>query len=264
MTPPRPTVPAVTRAAAILELLAAQPDRALGPSELARALDLPKSSVANLCSALADTGLAHRTAAGYRLGRRLAALGAAYLAGVDVVSAFHEVLDAADPLPETVQLALLADGLEVVYLARRDGSAPVRLASDIGRRLPANCTATGKALLATLPPDELEARLNATDPLPQMTPRSITDPAALRDELARVRSRGYAVDDEEVVEGVVCLGAAIGGSSGAASAALSITLLRARASIDHLDALAAHLRQLAAELGARVADVDDTTSSSMW
>jgi DNA-binding IclR family transcriptional regulator len=98
----------VTRAAAILDLLAENGSVAAGPSELARRLGLPKSSIANICGALADAGLVRRVGTGFALGRRLAELGGAYLTSVDLVQEFYE---ACTELPtgseETVQLAIL-------------------------------------------------------------------------------------------------------------------------------------------------------------
>ena len=118
--------PAVTRAAAILDLLAGNGSVPAGPSELARRLGLPKSSIANICGALADAGFVRRVGTGFTLGRKLAELGGAYLTSVDLVQEFHE---ACAELPtgavETVQLAVL-DGAEMTYRARHDGSQPVR------------------------------------------------------------------------------------------------------------------------------------------
>ncbi len=197
--------PAVTRAGAILDLLAENAGKAAGPSELARRLGLPKSSIANICNALADMGLVRRVGTGFALGRKLAELGGAYLASVDLVQEFYE---AAQLLPvgseETIQLAVL-DGLEMTYLARHDGRQPVRLTSQIGRRLPATVTATGKAALSSLPDDDLDDRLAGASPLPTLTPNSIGTIEALRADLVAVRERGYSMDDEETVEGVVCL-----------------------------------------------------------
>jgi len=164
--------PAVTRAAAILDVLSEDGGAALGPSELSRRLGLPKSSIANICGALADAGLLRRVGTGFALGRRLAELGGAYLVAVDLVQEFY---DAARALPtgseETVQLAVL-DGLEMTYLARHDGRQPVRLTSAIGRRLPATSTATGKAALASLDPRELERRLAGVTTLAPASPRA--------------------------------------------------------------------------------------------
>src|SRR6266404_6758327 len=148
--------PAVTRAATILDVLADNDGEAAGPSEIARRLGLPKSSIANICGALADAGLVRRVGTGFALGRKLAELGGAYLASVDEVQEFYDACQLlASGSEETVQLAVL-DGLEVTYLARHEGRQPVRLSSQIGRRLPATITATGKAALASLDEEELD------------------------------------------------------------------------------------------------------------
>ena len=240
--------PAVTRAAAILDLLAENGSVAAGPSELARRLGLPKSSIANICGALADAGLARRVGTGFTLGRKLAELGGAYLTSVDLVQEFYE---ACAELPtgseETVQLAVL-DDTEMTYLARHDGKQPVRLTSQIGRRLPASVTATGKAALASI--DEAEVRRRFQDlQLPTLTSRSLATVDALVAELATVRQRGYAMDDEETVEGVVCFGIAVPGRRpGEGPYAASITLLKVRATADRVPALVDDLRLLAGRM----------------
>lgn len=249
MSAERPLVPAVTRAVAILELLGSAREP-LGISAIARHLGLPKSSVANICGALVETGLLRLNGPGFSLGQRLAQLGAAYLAGVDQVQSFHEAcarLDAARD--ETIQLALLADGLDVIYLARREGVFPVRLASTFGRALPATCAATGKAILADLDEVEVTARLATVEQLPALTPQSITDPEALGHELAEIRRVGYALDREEVIEGVVCVAAAVPGPGPSGQRlAVSITLLKPRATPELLSTLAGELRAMAARL----------------
>ena len=241
--------PAVTRAGAILDVLAESPGEAPGPSELARRLGLPKSSIANICNALADIGLVRRIGTGFALGRRLAELGGAYLASVDAVQEFYE---ACRLLPagseETVQLAIL-DDLEMTYLARHDGRQPVRLTSQIGRRLPATVTATGKAALASLDEADLERRLAGIGELPRLTANSLESVDALRANLALVRERGYAIDDEETVEGVVCYGVMIPGRRpGEGPYAASITLLKARATDERVPLLIADLHRLADRL----------------
>ena len=241
--------PAVTRAGAILDLLAENAREAAGPSELARRLGLPKSSIANICNALADIGLVRRIGTGFALGRKLAELGGAYLASVDQVQEFYE---ASRLLPtgseETVQLAIL-DGLEMTYLARHDGRQPVRLTSQIGRRLPATVTATGKAALASLDEDELERRLATIVALPVLTTNSLGTLDALRADLATVRRRGYAIDDEETVEGVVCFGVMIPGRRpGDGPYAASITLLKVRATEERVPLLIDDLNLLADRL----------------
>jgi DNA-binding IclR family transcriptional regulator len=242
--------PAVTRAALILDALAESAGDPVGPSELARRLGLPKSSVANICGALADAGLVRRVSTGFALGRRLAELGGAYLATVDQVQEFYE---ASRSLPagseETVQFAVL-DGLEVTYLARHDGRQPVSLTSGIGRRLPAVSTATGKAALASLPLDELERRLAGLTTLPRVTRKAHATVDELIADLTEIRDRGYAIDDEQTMEGVVCYGVMVPSRQpgGEGPCAASITLLKVRATAERVPALIADLHWLAAEL----------------
>jgi DNA-binding IclR family transcriptional regulator len=237
--------PAVTRAATILEVLAVDPSMPVGPSELSRRLGLPKSSIANICAALADAGLVRRAGLGFALGRKLAELGGAYMASLDLVQEFYEACDALEAASqETMQLAVL-DDLQVVYIARHDGRQTIRLASEIGRRLPASCTAIGKAALAALDPVDLEERLATVDTLPRLTPNSHRTIAQLRADLDEVRVRGYAVDNEETAEGIVCFGVAIPrqGAAGDQYGA-SVTLLKARATEGRREALFADLRRL--------------------
>ncbi|HEV8546286.1 MAG TPA: IclR family transcriptional regulator [Candidatus Limnocylindrales bacterium] len=256
--------PAVTRAGAILDLLAENPTEAAGPSELARRLGLPKSSIANICNALADIGLVRRIGTGFALGRKLAELGGAYLASVDQVQEFYE---AAQLLPtgsqETIQLAIL-DGLEMTYLARHDGRQPVRLTSQIGRRLPATVTATGKAALASLAESDLDARLAGVLELPTLTANSIGTVDGLLADLAAVRERGYAIDDEETVEGVVCFGVMIPGRRpGEGPYAASITLLKARATEERVPLLIEDLHRLADRLSDPLRAVRATRPTSL-
>jgi DNA-binding IclR family transcriptional regulator len=241
--------PAVTRAALILDVLAEAAGEPIGPSEMARRLGLPKSSIANICGALADAGLVRRIGTSFALGRRLAELGGAYLATIDQVQEFYE---ASRKLPtgsdETVQFAVL-QGLEVTYLARHDGRQPVRLTSAIGRRLPAFSTATGKAALASLDEAELDRRLAGLSSLPQPTRRAHRSVDELLVDLVEIRRRGYAIDDEETMEGVVCYGVMVPSRQpGEGPNAASITLLKVRATPERVPGLIEDLHWLAAEL----------------
>jgi DNA-binding IclR family transcriptional regulator len=241
--------PAVTRAGAILDLLAENAGDAAGPSELARRLGLPKSSIANICNALADIGLVRRIGTGFALGRKLAELGGAYLASIDLVSEFYEACRLLTTgSEETIQLAIL-DDLEMTYLARHDGRQPVRLTSQIGRRLPATVTATGKAALASLDDADLARRLDGITELPTLTVNSLGTVDALLADLAVVRARGYAMDDEETVEGVVCYGVMIPGRQpGEGPYAASITLLKVRATDERVPLLIDDLHTLSDRL----------------
>jgi DNA-binding IclR family transcriptional regulator len=123
------------------------------------------------------------------------------------------------------------------------------LTSAIGRRLPATSTATGKAALASLDPRELDRRLDGVTALAPASPRAHRSVDALLRDLEGVRARGYAIDDEETMEGVVCYGIAIPGRQpGEGPNAASITLLKVRATEERVPLLVADLRTLAERL----------------
>ncbi len=238
--------PAVTRAAAILDLLGADGAGAIRLSELARQLRLPKSSVANICAALAEAKMIRQTPEGFALGQRLAELGGAYLRTVGHVEHFHRAANALlSASEETLQLGVL-DGLDVTYMARHVGHRPVQVTSTLGRRYPASCTAIGKACLSALDHIELERRLAGVNELPTLTARSLRTVPQLMADLRAVRDRGYAVDDGETSEGIVCYAVAIKSPNGREGPyAVSATLLRERASDEHIAAVLKDLRTLA-------------------
>lgn len=199
--PVRDPAPAVTRSLRILTLLAESGGRALTLSDVARSLGIAKSSTANLCLALEAGGMIQRSAEGYRLGRRTAELGGAYALRFNQVREFFDVCATSPELAgEVVQIAML-DGTDVLYLARHEGRAPYSLGTPIGSRLPAALSATGIAILATMPEDQVRDLLAET----RITAVGETRPRPLADLLARlaeVRRRGYAVDREESYPGV--------------------------------------------------------------
>ena len=122
---------------------------------------------------------------------------------------------------EGCQVGVL-DGHEVVYIERLESSQTLRLFNETGRRVPVHTTSSGKTLLAHLTEPELERVLAAASPLAQMTPRSVTDPAVLRTELARIRARGWSEAVEEREIGVASIAAPIRDASGRVVAAISI------------------------------------------
>ena len=197
----------------VLEALAAaQTPATLG--ELAHNLHIPKSSLHGILRTLSRRRWVEADPSGARftLGLRALQLGTSFVDADGGVQRAQPTLDwLAEQSGETVQLARL-DGATVVYLAKRGSRHPVQLISTVGSRLPAHATALGKAMLACLDTSEilrvLPARLEA------VTPRTIVDRDRLVEELAVVRSRGYAVDDGEVAEGLRCFAVPVEASVG--------------------------------------------------
>ncbi|MGP4029983.1 IclR family transcriptional regulator [Actinomadura sp. 3N407] len=122
---------------------------------------------------------------------------------------------------QTVHLALRS-GDHAIYVRKVEADQPYRMASRVGMRLRLHCTAIGMCVLSHLPEDELDSVL-ASAGMPAMTPNTITDAARLADELAQIRARGYAVDDEENEKTIRCIGAPVFDRTGAVRGGVSIS-----------------------------------------
>jgi DNA-binding IclR family transcriptional regulator len=247
----KPLVPAVARAVRVLEHVA-EAHGGLTLSELARAIDAPKSSCLSVCATLVDSGLLVRTERGdYELGWKVVQLGRAMLAGSDMTTEFRRVDAELGVLDEDTILLSVLDGRNVLYVATRHGSRPVAVHYEIGMRLPAHCTASGKSLLAALPPDEL-ATLYQDGRFEALTEHSITSTRLLTRELAMIRARGYAIDDEETALGMICVGAAITDATGRPAGALSVSMVKAAVSPERRQCAAESLLRMAHTLTARL------------
>lgn len=201
-------VTSVERTVRILEELAASREaQPLGA--LVRRVGVPKSTLHGILRTLEHCGWVETDDTGlrFRIGAGSLQLGAAYVDTDHVVQRLAPVLDRlAATTGETVQLARLT-GADVVYLARRDSSHPVRLVSAVGGRLPAHATALGKALLAHYPLAEVDRRLPRR--LRRLTERTLSTREQLHAALADTRARGWAVDDEEATDGLRCYAVAL-------------------------------------------------------
>lgn len=212
----------VRNAARLLKVFLSR-EGALGVSELARRLDLGKSTVHRLLTTLAAEGLIEqdRASGGYRLGLVVFELGEAVRVHLDLHAAAGPVLASLrDQTRESSQVGVL-DGHEVVYVDRLESSQSLRLFTETGRRVPVHCTSSGKVLLAHLPEPGLSAVLERA-PFTALTPHTVTEPATLRAELAAVRRRGWAeaVDEREV--GLASVAAPVRDVTGRVVAAISI------------------------------------------
>jgi DNA-binding IclR family transcriptional regulator len=236
------------RAAALLEVLGQTQAGPMGLSELARKLDLPKSTIANLCSALEQARLVRKVDGRYELGLRVLELAAGYTSG-DVISRFRELAKGLRwASQETINFATL-EGTDIVFLARHEGTQPIRLAPGIGRRMPATCNALGKAILAAMDPQEVAARFSDPSAFPILTPHSVSNLAELNDDLEATRERGYADDREENSIGLVCYSVPVPQTTpGGQLLAVAVALLVARESDELREKLLGELRQLAADL----------------
>jgi len=232
----------------IFELLAEHPD-GLSLSAIAAELAIPKSSAHGLLSTLLTRGYlrAGRHDRTYRLGVRLFELGSVYMAGADLLAEGQEVVrETARACDETVHLAIL-DGHEVLYVAKEEGTNTVRMVSAVGRRFPAYGTGVGKMLLSALSAEALDRFYPPDRALAAITPRTIVEPAAFRQELAETRRRGYATDFEESTPGLCCVAAPVYSSEGIV-AALSVSVPTVRFTAERQAALRQLVQQSADRL----------------
>jgi IclR family pca regulon transcriptional regulator len=125
------------------------------------------------------------------------------------------------------------DDLEIVYVARVPTRRIMSITLSVGTRLPAYPTSMGRVLLAALDDDELERRLARIQP-EALSTRTVTDKAALRSLLERVRRQGYAATDQELEEGLRSLAVPLHDASGAVVAALNVSVHASRASMSTL------------------------------
>ena len=198
----RTPAPAVSRALQILTLLERADGEPMPLGDIARGIAAAKSSTSNLCQVLEDGRMIARTATGYVLGRRTVELGGAFIARFNQIREFYDYCTSAPLLGhEVVQIAML-DGTDVLYLARHEGRAPMRLSASIGSRFPAAPTAVGNALLTTLTDAEIAGRFSGPQHFPRRTDQSVQTLDGLLRKVRLARERGYAIDDNEVHPGV--------------------------------------------------------------
>lgn len=253
----RVTAPALRRGLDILELFL-EPNDGLRVPEMTQKLGLPRATTHELVNTLVDRGFLRAVSeppSRYVLAVNAFRLGAAYERDLDLIAVARDVAGTvAAECGETVQV-VTREGSFVIYVVRIDSTHAVRLVSHVGSRLPASCTAGGKALLADLTDAELDELYPDDEALTSMTPNSITDRARLLREIAGVRERGWAEENSESNSNVSCVAAPVRDRTGRSVAGLSISvpLLRwNKAGKDRFVKLVvAGAADLSARLGAR-------------
>lgn len=183
---------------------------AVGLSELAERLDLPVPTIHRLLRTLVAGGYARQLPSRkYVLGPRLIRLGhvASQATGVWAQPVLSRLVE---QFGETANMATL-DGDMMVYVAQVPSPHPMRMFTEVGRRVFVHCTGVGKAILATLPEDRVRAIVGRAG-MPVQTSRSIGDVDALLAELDAIRARGYSIDEGEQELGVRCFAVAVPGA----------------------------------------------------
>ena len=236
-----PRVAAVQKAA---ELLAAftPTSPAWSLSDLARHLQIPKSTAHNLLQTLKDFDFVHQDprARLYRLGPRALELGLTYARSNDLLARARTVLNRLVEISgETAKLGVLSSG-QVLILAAVESPRQLHTRGDLGTRWPLHSSSLGKAILSALPPAEASAIL-ATADLTPFTPTTLASLPAIEQDLAIIRNRGYSLDLEENEPGVCCVAAPLPSPLHGAVAAISVSGPTARLDELALNVLGRHV-----------------------
>lgn len=208
------------KAVSVLQAFTAE-DHGVGFTELARRTGLPKATLHRTLASLCEVGLLDRGPDGWHLSGQLFELGmraSVERTLLEVATPFLE--DVYEATHETVHLGV-REGSEVVYVAKLGGHRQASAPSRVGGRMPVHATAIGKALLAHAPEEERVRVL--TGPLERRTPRTITAPGRIRQQLDQVRETGVALEFEESAPGLTCVAAPVLDALDRPVAAVSVT-----------------------------------------
>ncbi len=235
-------VQALDRAFAVLDLLG-ESDTPLGLAQVASSLQLHKSTAPRFLMVLERHHMVERTGSGkFRLGLRLFDFG-------NKAIEQYDLRDRAQPhlrrlvaeTEETAHLCILEQA-RVIYIDKIEPARSVRMITRIGASNPIHCTAVGKAMLAFLAEDRIADIIRRTR-FERFTPRTIANAEALRAEIEKTRRRGYAVDDEELEEGLRCIAVPVLDAQRQPVAAISISGPSFRVTAQKLPSIANHLLQ---------------------
>ncbi len=222
-------------------------------AEIARKTALPRSTAHHILRALVDFGylLQDGDARTYTLAPKLFRLTGRTWTKEQLAEIAMPYLDELSRLTgEGTSLAVLRDGI-VTVIAKREPDGPVRVVQEVGARRPIYCTAVGKALAAWLPEPELTGIIRRTV-FDRLTPNTLVSSAAFRREMARIRSSGFALDNEEHVEGIRCIAAPVRDHSGEVRASLCVVGPKSRMPQRRIVKIREPLAAVAADLSARL------------
>jgi DNA-binding IclR family transcriptional regulator len=219
-------VPALEKANDVLLAISEQPSK-LKLIELSKLLGINKSSMFSILNTMEQLDWVVREPEGvYSLGSKLGFIGNAFFKQFTLIDRFRkEAAVTKHRIQETIQLAKLEQH-EVLYLAKEEMPSPVRLASEPGMKLPAHVTALGKAMLAELEESAVEGLFPQEELSPCPTVHTISRRSDLYTQLERVRSEGYAYDQQEAVMGFCCVAAPIRDTQGKVIAAISCSMFQ--------------------------------------
>lgn len=245
-------VQTLERSLDILEVLA-QAEEPLGVTEIGNRISLHKSTVHRILQTLCYRGYVEKEKENehYHLGIKIVELGIRFFNDLEIRKvASPYLVDLAKAMDEVVNLVLPDDG-EVVYIDKTESSHVVSMQSKVGRRAPMHCTAVGKAILSTLPEDEVLHILEVKG-MRQQTINTITEPKKLLENLRQISETKVAVEEEENEIGIICLGTPIFDYSGRAIGAISVSGPASRMEEKGIQSIGEALKQVGEQISANL------------
>jgi IclR family KDG regulon transcriptional repressor len=251
-------IQSVQRAIDVLELFHAS-SLELGVTEISEKLELTKSTVHGIIKTLEHRGYLEQNPMNqrYKLGIKLFELGNLVASNMNITKlAIANIHELVAELNETVHLVVL-EGSHVIYVEKVEAQSALRMYSQLGKRAPMYCTGVGKAILAFMENQRIEQIISSTE-LTSFTPHTLVTEQAIKDDLQKIRQRGYALDDEEIELGLRCVAAPIFNHEGKVFASVSCAGPKIRISDEKLDVISQRVKHAALEISKKMGYIDST------
>ena len=235
MTQPSYTIEALSRGLQVLSLFNRETP-ALSLTQIIDASGINKTTAFRIVSTLETFGYLERDPENkrYRPGLKVLQLGFTAISSLEFRQVARPYLrKLSQEVDRTVSLSVL-DGMEVIYVDRVRNHEVIGVVLGLGSRIPAHCASLGKAMLAFLPTDELNHRLDSAN-LQRYTPNTLSDRASLVADLERVRQLGYSINDEEWIKGLRSTAAPILDNNGIAVGGVNISVSASEFSREELE-----------------------------
>jgi IclR family transcriptional regulator, KDG regulon repressor len=245
-------VKSVSRALHIIDIVSSEKD-GLGVTEIAKQMDINKSSVYRILSTLVQYGYIEqdKETERYKLGYKFLDISSKLLESIDLRREAKPYLRELEKETNEVIHLVVYDQGEVIYIEKLEGTETLRMHSKVGKRAPMHCTGVGKAILAHLPLNVVLEIIERKG-LPKHTDFTITDRDALLKELEKVKQKGYALDLEENEYGIRCIAVPIFDYSGNVVAAVSISGPTIRMTDERIEKLQERIRYIGSQISERL------------
>jgi len=246
--PPKSSIGTLEQAIKILEMVVFEGRNGITIKEISQKMDLHPSTIYRYLNTFLSHGYVSRSTDGnYKPGIKLIELGNYVLNGFDLREVAHPYLvRLVNAVNQTAHLAI-REGNEAIYIDKVEGPKTLQMRSRVGMRVPLYCTALGKVLLAYSSEEDVDRYLKEVELTPR-TQNTIVSPGKIKEELLSIRKQGYALDNQENEQGIICVGAPIFDFSGKVVAALSVSGFFKDFSPDKLPGILSSLQKIASSI----------------